>query len=236
MNKEIQDQHNTNTNKDTIMLDTKNEFTAYGEQHNYAVFTFLKSFKSYENDLEGVINLIRTCFHANDLFIGISSRPVIIGQIPLLILRFNNKIYADVLHNTFNDTLKVTFYKFDKKTVNQQIANYLVKIDKRTIKLVDIEANFSTETIINVFKNTYGSIEKVQKIFKKSFIKPQTTSTFDNNLNSQRQQRQRNNNGKPTKKQLLITFKNQSSADNIFGNNIWYKSIDHINVRILSAN
>ncbi|GES74973.1 hypothetical protein RCL_jg13041.t1 [Rhizophagus clarus] len=121
MNKETQDQHNINTNKDTIMLNTNDEFTTYGGQHNYAVFTFLKSFKSYENDLEGVINLIRTCFHANDSFIGILSCPVVIRQIPLLILRFNNKTYADALHNTFNDALKVTFYKFDKETVNQVI-------------------------------------------------------------------------------------------------------------------
>ncbi|GBB91440.1 hypothetical protein RclHR1_18750002 [Rhizophagus clarus] len=234
MNKETQDQHNINTNKDTIMLDTNDEFTTYGGQHNYAVFTFLKSFKSYKNDPEGVINLIRTCFHANDSFIGVSSRPVIIGQIPLLILRFNNKTYADALHNTFNDKLKVTFYKFDEETVNLQIANYLENIDKKTIKLVDIEANFPTETIITVFKNAYGPIEKVQEIFKRPFIK--TQSTFNNNASNQRQQRQRSNNSKPTKKQLLITFKNQSSVDNIFGNNIWYKTIDHINIRILPAN
>ncbi|GES88026.1 hypothetical protein GLOIN_2v149054 [Rhizophagus clarus] len=189
MNKETQDQHNINTNKDTIMLDTNDEFTTYGGQHNYAVFTFLKSFKSYKNDPEGVINLIRTCFHANDSFIGVSSRPVIIGQIPLLILRFNNKTYADALHNTFNDKLKVTFYKFDEETVNLQIANYLENIDKKTIKLVDIEANFPTETIITVFKNAYGPIEKVQEIFKRPFIKNQ--STFNNNPSNQRQQRQR---------------------------------------------
>ncbi|GBC10712.1 hypothetical protein RclHR1_09850001 [Rhizophagus clarus] len=165
------------------MLDTNDEFIAYGGQHNYAVFTFLKSFKSYKNDLKGVINLIRTCFHTNDSFIGVSSCPVVIGQFPLLILRFNNKTYADALHNTFNDALKVMFFKFDKETVNQQIANYLEKIDKRTIKLVDIEANFPTETIINVFRNAYGPIEKVQEIFKRSFMKRQTTSTLDNNLN-----------------------------------------------------
>ncbi|GBB98881.1 hypothetical protein RclHR1_03350012 [Rhizophagus clarus] len=108
--------------------------------------------KSYENDLEGVINLIRTCFHANDSFIGVSSHPIVIGQIPLLILRFNNKTYADALHNTFNDILKVTFYHFDEETINQQISNYLEKINKRTIKLVDIEANLPTETIINISK------------------------------------------------------------------------------------
>ncbi|GBB96055.1 hypothetical protein RclHR1_26730002 [Rhizophagus clarus] len=215
------------------MLDINDEFTAYGGQHNYAVFTFLKSFKSYENDLKDVINLIKTCFHAN---IGVSSCRVVIGQIPLLILRFNNKTYANALHNTFNDALKVTFYKFDEETVNQQIANYLEKIDKKTIKLIDIEANFPTETIINIFKNTYRPIEKIQKIFKRPFIKHQTSSILDNNFNNPRQQKQRNNNNKPTKKQLLITFKNQSSADNIFGNNIWYKTIDHINIRILPAN
>ncbi|GBB98882.1 hypothetical protein RclHR1_03350013 [Rhizophagus clarus] len=67
-------------------------------------------------------------------------------------------------------------------------------------------------------------------------MKSQTNTSLNNNPNNQRQQRQRNNNNKPTKKKLLITFKNQSSADNIFENNIWYKTIDYINVRILSAN
>ncbi|GES92282.1 hypothetical protein RCL_jg28627.t1 [Rhizophagus clarus] len=105
-NKETQDQQQTNPNKDTIMLDTNDDFTSYGGQVNHTVFTFLKSFKTYENNLEGVINLIRTCFHANDSFIGVSSRPIVIGQVPLIILRFNNKSYADALHNTFNDTLK----------------------------------------------------------------------------------------------------------------------------------
>ncbi|GES85222.1 hypothetical protein GLOIN_2v1836325 [Rhizophagus clarus] len=235
-NKETQDQQQTNPNKDTIMLDTNDDFTSYGGQANHTVFTFLNSFKAYDNNLEGVINLIRTYFHSNDSFIGVSSRPIVIGQIPLIILRFNNKSYADALHNTFNDTLKVTFYKFDEETVNKEITKYLEKIDRRTIKLVDIEANFPTDTVIEVFQKAYRPIEKVQEIFKKPFNRQPPNATPNGNPNSARYHQQRNNNNKPTKKQILLTFKNQSSADNIFGNDIWYKTIDHINIRILPAN
>ncbi|GBB94206.1 hypothetical protein RclHR1_02310012 [Rhizophagus clarus] len=235
-NKETQDQQQTNPNKDTIMLDTNDDFTSYGGQANHTVFTFLNSFKTYDNNLEGVINLIRTYFHSNDSFIGVSARPIVIGQIPLIILRFNNKSYADALHNTFNDTLKVTFYKFDEETVNKEITKYLEKIDKRTIKLVDIEVNFPTDTIIEVFQKAYGLIEKVQEIFKRPFTRQPLNATPNRNPNSARNHQQRRNNNKPTKKQILLTFKNQSSADNIFGNDIWYKTIDHINIRILSTN
>ncbi|GES99790.1 hypothetical protein GLOIN_2v1788342 [Rhizophagus clarus] len=179
--------------------------------------------EAYDNNLEGVINLIRTYFHSNDSFIGVSSRPIVIGQIPLIILRFNNKSYADALHNTFNDTLKVMFYKFDEETVNKEITKYLEKIDRRTIKLVDIEANFLTDTVIEVFQKAYGPIEKVQEIFKKPFNRQPPNATPNGNPNSARYHQQRNNNNKPTKKQILLTFKNQSSADNIFGNDIYYK-------------
>ncbi|GET02217.1 hypothetical protein GLOIN_2v1788342 [Rhizophagus clarus] len=182
-NKKTEDQQQTNPNKDTIMLDTNDDFTSYGGQVNHTVFTFLKSFKAYENNLEGV-----------------------------------------------------TFYKFDEETVNQEIAKHLEKIDKRTIKLVDIEANFPTDTIIKVFQRVYGPIEKVQEIFKRPFTRQPPNTAPNGNPNNARNHQQRRNNNKPTKKQLLLTFKNQSSADNIFGNDIWYKTIDHINIRILPAN
>ncbi|GET03646.1 hypothetical protein GLOIN_2v1481061 [Rhizophagus clarus] len=209
-NKETQDQQQTNSNKDTIMLNT------------------LPLMEDKQT--------IQTYFHSNDSFIGVSSRPIVIGQIPLIILRFNNKSYADALHNTFNDTLKVTFYKFDKETVNKEITKYLEKIDRRTIKLVDIEVNFPTDTVIEVFQKAYRPIEKVQEIFKKPFTKQPPNATPNGNPNSARYHQQRRNNNKPTKKQILLTFKNQSSADNIFGNDIWYKTIDHINICILPAN
>ncbi|GES87827.1 hypothetical protein RCL_jg11277.t1 [Rhizophagus clarus] len=182
-NKEIQDQQQTNPNKDTIMLDTNDDFTSYGGQANHTVFTFLNSFKTYDNNLEGIINVIRTYFHSNDSFIGVSSRPIVIGQIPLIILRFNNKSYADALHNTFNDTLKVTFYKFDEETANKEITKYLEKIDRRTIKLVDIEVNFPTDTVIEVFQKVYGPIEKVQEIIKKPFNKQPPNATPNGNPN-----------------------------------------------------
>ncbi|GBC10547.1 hypothetical protein RclHR1_09700006 [Rhizophagus clarus] len=209
-NKETQDQQQTNSNKDTIMLNT------------------LPLMEDKQT--------IQTYFHSNDSFIGVSSRSIVIRQIPLIILRFNNKSYADALHNTFNDTLKVTFYKFDKETVNKEITKYLEKIDRRTIKLVDIEVNFPTDTVIEVFQKAYRPIEKVQEIFKKPFTKQPPNATPNGNPNSARYHQQRRNNNKPTKKQILLTFKNQSSADNIFGNDIWYKTIDHINICILPAN
>ncbi|GES83178.1 hypothetical protein GLOIN_2v1788342 [Rhizophagus clarus] len=92
------------------------------------------------------------------------------------------------------------------------------------------------DTVIEVFQKAYGPIEKVQEIFKKPFTRQPPNVTPNRNPNSARNHQQRRNNNKPTKKQILLTFKNQSSADNIFGNDIWYKTIDHINIRILSAN
>jgi hypothetical protein len=132
----------SNTKEDTIMIIENNEFFSYKGQPYFYSFALLNNFQNY-HDEEYVKYQIRTSFSLYDTFAGILNITAI-GNIPIVIIKFSNEVDRNALNRVTNNELKVTFYNYEQAIVDEIIAHELLKLENKSIKLIDVVASGNT--------------------------------------------------------------------------------------------
>jgi hypothetical protein len=125
-----------------------NEFFSHKGQPYFYSFVLLNHFQNY-HDEEYVKYQIRTSFSSYDTFAGILNITAI-GNIPIVIIKFSNEVDRNALNKVTNNELKVTFYNYEQEIVDEIIGYELLKLESKSIKLIDIL--LLLETLLSIKK------------------------------------------------------------------------------------
>jgi hypothetical protein len=216
----------SNTKEDTIMTIENNEFFSHKGQPYFYSFALLNNFQNY-HDEEYVKYQIRTSFSSYETFAGIFNISAI-GNIPIVIIKFSNKVDRNALHKVTNNELKVTFYNYENETVNEIIGKELLKLENKSIKLIDVPMSLESQYIIEIINKKLGQVHSYRETIKQKryFNKPNRQSNHNN----------RNRNQQPSFKQITVIFKNDKIINNIYKDNIWMLQVENFFLRIIPSN
>jgi hypothetical protein len=169
---------------------------------------------------------IRTSFSSYETFAGIFNISAI-GNIPIVIIKFSNEVDRNALHKVTNNELKVTFYNYENEIVNKIIGKELLKLENKSIKLIDVPMSLESQYIIEIINKKLGQVHSYRETFKqkRNFNEP------DRPYN----QRNRNRNQQPSFKQITVIFKNDKIINNIYKDNIWTLQVENLFLRIIPS-
>jgi hypothetical protein len=216
----------SNAKEDTIMTIGNNEFLTHKGQPYYYLFALLNSFQNH-HDEEYVKYQIRTTFSFYETFAGILNISII-GNILIIIIKFSNEIDRNALNKVTNNKLKVTFYNYEQDNIDEVIGEELLKIENKSIKLIDIPLSLETQYIIEIVNKKLGQVHSYRETIKNK-------CPF-NGTNNAYHYRNQNRNQLPTFKQITIIFKNDKIINNICRENIWTLQVENFFLRILPSN
>jgi hypothetical protein len=215
-----------NTKEDTIMTIENNEFLSHKGHSYFYSFALLNNFLNY-HDEEYVKYQIRTSFSSYETFAGIFNISTI-GNIPIVIIKFSNEVDRNALHKVTNNELKVTFYNYDNETINEIIGKELLKLENKSIKLIDVPISLESQYIIEIINKKLGQVHSYRETIKqkRNFNEPNRPNNYRN----------RNRNQQPSFKQLTVIFKNDKIINNIYKDNIWTLQVENFFLRIIPSN
>jgi hypothetical protein len=216
----------SNAKEDTIMTIENNEFLSHKEQPYFYSFALLNNFQNY-HDKEYVKYQIRTSFSSYDTFAGILNITAI-GNIPIVIIKFSNEIDRNALHKVTNNELKVTFYNYEQDTIDEIIGYELLKLENKSIKLIDVPLSLETQYIIEIVNKKIGQVCSYRETIK-------SKRSFNGPINPQRYRNQ-NRNQQPTFKQITVIFKNDNIVNNIYRDKVWTLQVENFFLRIVPSN
>jgi hypothetical protein len=152
------------TKEDTIMTIENNKFFSHKGQPYFYSFALLNNFQNY-HDEEYVKYQIRTSFSSYESFAGILNITAI-GNIPIVILKFSNEVDRNALNRVTNNELKVTFYNYDQELVDEIIAYELLKLENKSIKLIDVPLSLETQYVIEIVNKKLGQVHSYRETIK----------------------------------------------------------------------
>jgi hypothetical protein len=141
-----------------------NKVLTHKEQNYYYSFALLNNFQNY-HDEEYVKHQIRTTFSFFDTFAGVLNIAVI-ANIPIVIIKFSNKIDRNALDKVTDNELKVTFYNYEQTNIDEVIGKELLKIENKSIKLIDIPLSLETHYIIEIVNKKPGQVNSYRETIK----------------------------------------------------------------------
>jgi hypothetical protein len=203
-----------------------NEFLSHKGQPYFYSFILLNNFQNY-HDEEYVKYQIRTSFSSYETFARIFNISAI-GNIPIVIIKFSNEVDRNALHKVTNNELKVTFYNYENETVNEIIGKELLKLEHKSIKLIDVPMSLESQYIIEIINKKLGQVHSYRETVKQK-------RNF-NELNRPNSYRNQNRNQQPSFKQITVIFKNDKIINNIYKDNIWTLQVENFFLRIIPSN
>jgi hypothetical protein len=141
-----------------------NEFLSHKGQPYFYSFVLLNNFQNY-HDEEYVKYQIRTSFSSYDTFAGILNITAI-GNIPIVIIKFSNEIDRNALHKVTNNELKVIFYNYEQETIDKIIGYELLKLENKSIKLIDVPLSLETQYVIEIVNKKLGQVHSYRETIK----------------------------------------------------------------------
>jgi hypothetical protein len=213
----------SNTKENTIMTIENNEFFSHKGQPYFYSFALLNTFHNY-HDEEYVKYQIRTSFSSYESFAGILNITAI-GNIPIVIIKFSNEVDRNALNRVTNNELKVTFYNYDQELIDKIIAQELLKLESKSIKLIDVPLSLETQYVIEIVNKKLGQVHSYRETIKNK--RPL------NGPNNSQRSRNQNRYQQPVFKQLTIIFKNETISNNIYKENIWALQVENFFLRII---
>jgi hypothetical protein len=154
----------SNAKEDTIMTIENNKFLSHKGQPYFYSFALLNNFQNY-HDEEYVKYQIRTSFSSYDTFAGILNITAI-GNIPIVIIKFSNEVDRNTLNRVTNNELKVTFYNYEQALIDEVIAHELLKLENKSIKLIDVPLSLETQYIIEIVNKKIGHVHSYRETIK----------------------------------------------------------------------
>jgi hypothetical protein len=203
-----------------------NEFLSHKGQPYFYSFVLLNNFQNY-HDEEYVKYQIRTSFSSYDTFAGILNITAI-GNIPIVIIKFSNEVDRNALHKVTNNELKVIFYNYEQETIDKIIGYELLKLENKSIKLIDVPLSLNTQYIIEIVTKKIGQVHSYRETIK-------SKRSFNGPNNPQRYRNQ-NKNQQPTFKQITVIFKNDNIVNNIYRDKVWTLQVENFFLRIVPSN
>jgi hypothetical protein len=217
----------SNTKEDTIITIENNEFFSHKEQPYFYSFALLNNFQNYHNE-KYVKYQIRTSFSSYDTFAGILNITAI-GNIPIVIIKFSNEVDRNALNRVTNNELKVTFYNYEQEIIDEIIAHELLKLENKSIKLIDVPlVSLETQYIIEIINKQLGQVYSYRETIK--------TKHSNNGPNNPQRYKTPYRNQQPTFKQITVIFKNDTIINNIYRDNIWTLQVENFFLRIIPTN
>jgi hypothetical protein len=203
-----------------------NEFLSHKGQPYFYSFALLNNFQNY-HDEEYVKYQIRMSFSSYDTFAGILNITAI-GNIPIVIIKFSNEVDRNALNKVTNNELKVTFYNYEQELIDEIIAQELLKLENKSIKLIYVSLSLETQYIVEIINKKLGQVHSYRETIK-------TKRPFNGPNNPQRS-RTPNRYQQPTFKQITVIFKNDTIINNIYRDNIWMLQVENFFLRIIPTN
>jgi hypothetical protein len=200
-----------------------NEFLSHKGQPYFYSFALLNNFQNY-HDEEYVKYQIRTSFSSYDTFAGILNITAI-GNIPIVIIKFSNEVDRNALNKVTNNELNVTFYNYEQALIDEIIAQELLKLENKSIKLIDVPLSLETQYVIEIVNKKLGQVHSYRETIKNK-------RPFNGPNNPQRS-RTPNRYQQLTFKQITIIFKNDTIINNIYRDNIWMLQVENFFLRII---